>query len=86
VSVCRACGRPIRWLDTVRGKSIPIDPGPLPDGRVIILANGRARVLDADDVKKYPGPVFRSHFASCEALASHRDAAAKATAAVDDGS
>jgi len=47
---CRGCGQPVKWLKTIRGKNIPVDPDTIDD-------HG-ATVFDP-----YQGMV--SHFATC---------------------
>lgn len=67
---CKSCGAPIRWLTTLRGKQIPIDPEPVPNGNVVIEGNGRARVIG--NGAPADGPLYQSHFASCPSSAQHR--------------
>lgn len=50
VSRCDACGQPIVWATTERGRRIPLDPEPRPDGNVeLICVHGVdvARVVTA---------------------------------------
>lgn len=72
ISHCASCGQQIRWVTTVRSKRMPIDPGPLEDGTVMLLPNGRVRVLTAEEKQTSSATLFRSHFASCPTLAEHR--------------
>ena len=72
MSWCRSCGREIRWVRTYRGVAMPLDPAPVDDGNVVFLANGSVRVISAEDRAKYPGPVYKSHFATCPNAAEHR--------------
>lgn len=62
---CRKCGREIQFVSTQLGVTIPIDPGPLPDGTLMRLPSGFYRVLAEPDRARYPGPLFRSHRVSC---------------------
>jgi hypothetical protein len=32
---CRSCGAPIRWVVTEKGKRIPLDRDPQPDGNIV---------------------------------------------------
>lgn len=61
------CTARIRWVITIGGKRMPIDPDPHPDGRVVpVRLDGRirARVLTgSDDIPD--GPLYRAHWASC---------------------
>ena len=50
LSECRGCGQPVKWLKTIRGKNIPVDPDTIDDQG--------ATVFDQDQ-----GMV--SHFATC---------------------
>jgi len=64
---CRTCEAPIIWAVTERGKPMPVDAEPTPDGTVLLEPLGlgfRARVLPAHrafgrkDLRK-------SHFVLC---------------------
>lgn len=72
VSGCRSCGAPIRWVVTERGKRIPLDRDPQPDGNIVpILVGGDwvARVLPVDTAAEYRaqgGDLYRAHFTTCE--------------------
>lgn len=76
--ICRYCHAPIRWgLTTPRGRFIPIDPDPHPDGNLIYLttADGdRVQTLTREDRALVPASVarFRPHAASCPVLAERR--------------
>ena len=77
---CRSCGAPIRWVLTDKGRRMPLDPDPHPDGNIMpvtVTVGGafpreetRAFVTTAPD-----GPAWRSHFATCPHAARHRKAA-----------
>ena len=59
---CRWCRQEIKWAKTERGKTIPLDIHPNPDGNVE-LVNGIARVISTPggpgDVRHMP------HHATC---------------------
>lgn len=42
---CRSCGADVLWAVTSRGKPIPIDPEPRPDGNIVVdpVERGRPR-------------------------------------------
>lgn len=84
-STCRSCGAPIRWVRLPSGKALPIDPVPVPDGTVVVHADGeRAAVvsdatmealaieLGTEGMEAMARLRYRSHFASCPNAASHR--------------
>jgi hypothetical protein len=68
---CRACHLPVRWAITAaRGKSIPLNPDPSPDGTVLI------EKIEGADVARGWTPVGREcppdvlyvvHFVTCPA-------------------
>jgi hypothetical protein len=71
LKIC-SCGQLIRWVTTMRGKRMPLDPKPLPDGNVMLLPDGRARVLDEASRRTCTEPLYRSHFATCTMAARFR--------------
>lgn len=42
---CRSCQKAVRWVDTVAGRKMPLDPDPTPRGNVVLGWDYRARVL-----------------------------------------
>lgn len=58
---CRACGAPIRWVRTTRGKSMPLDAEPDPTGNVTI--EGGVAVVHGQP--PITGPVYMPHHATC---------------------
>ena len=74
---CRACGAPIVWAESERGRMMPIDAEPSPRGNLIKIGVAervdplRRRystvpivgVVAADDPS--PAERYLSHFASC---------------------
>lgn len=65
---CDYCGKAIRWVATRKGKKMPLDPNPAPDGNVVLELEGIdrtpcARVLTKGEVAA--GPTYLSHFATC---------------------
>lgn len=73
---CASCDREIRWVVTERGKRMPLDAEPVPDGNVEL------RVLDGQETAivhaagQRPltavGPFYVSHFSTCPDAGSWR--------------
>lgn len=59
---CRSCGAPIVFAETVKGRRMPLDRTPDPDGTIWML-DGIARTDQAPS--GYPGPFFTTHFVTC---------------------
>jgi hypothetical protein len=73
--VCQSCGQIVRWIKTVDGAQMPLDPGPSPVGNVYVTAAGRARVLTREETDRGRAAgalLYRSHHASCPAAERHR--------------
>lgn len=68
MSSCRSCGAPIEWARTPKGKRIPLDVEPRPDGNLAFVAG---ELVNAAGL---PPEVERrvSHFATCPNAAQHR--------------
>ena len=80
---CKSCGKEIKWMRTVGGKSIPCDPEPVyyrfrlgakerivtPNGEVLpcVLLNA-----ETDDLTDADGWGYVSHFATCPKADKHR--------------
>lgn len=90
VSPCRSCGRSIRWVTTLDGKAMPLDPVPDHDhdGTIVPVyvddaTPGAPRVVRAQVLTHRQAllarasgrPVWRSHFATCPHADTHRRAA-----------
>lgn len=80
--LCRYCGRPVVWVRTEGGKTMPIDPMPNPAGNVVAQGapdgGARARVLTTvmSNDPAYAGrDRFMPHAASCDAKRRGRPAA-----------
>jgi hypothetical protein len=43
-ATCSTCGAPIIWAHTTKGKRIPLDAKPHPDGNVMLTGGGTAVV------------------------------------------
>ncbi len=68
---CRSCGAQILWLKTAKGKAIPVDIKPTPDGNMVI-DDGIARVLKKGEPVAGGKLRWTSHFATCPNAAAHR--------------
>ena len=66
---CRSCHAPVYWVTTEKGKDMPLDRDPVPDGNIVISPKGLAVYRKKSDVPQLPGieepPRYKSHFATC---------------------
>lgn len=67
---CAACQRPMHYVHTAAGRTMPLDPEPVEvqddranwhRGLFVYAPEGHVRSARPED----PGPFFRSHFATC---------------------
>lgn len=75
MSACRACQAPVLWLKTPKGRSMPLDATPNPEGNVVIK-DGLAVVLTAVEMAD---PLlgqrrFQAHWSTCPNAAEFRKA------------
>lgn len=68
-AVCRRCGEEFVWARTVKGRSMPVDPQPRPDGNLAtyrdVAGQLRCRVVTADEpLQGYERPAM-PHAATC---------------------
>jgi hypothetical protein len=67
MTTCRSCGAEIEWVETMSGKSMPLDVGEAPSEArhgVFAVVAGKARTYtDAD--RKLARERRTSHFATC---------------------
>lgn len=71
LGTCRGCGAKFRWARTEgRGKPIPLDPDPVPDGNIVVTDGGIAHFLRATEMAT--GPRYVSHFSTCPKSAHFR--------------
>jgi hypothetical protein len=65
---CRSCQAPITWAVTERGRDMPVNAEPSPDGSIELVERGGqpplARTLKAAD-RAGKTNLHRSHFADC---------------------
>ena len=60
---CRSCGASIFFVQTARGKTMPMDAEPCEDGNMVLIegvAFSTAKVKDAMLMPRY-----KSHYATC---------------------
>ena len=69
--LCRSCGAKIIWVKTEKGKDMPIDAEPVPDGN-IVMSTGKAHVVKKDETFLTGTKFYKSHFATCPHAAQHR--------------
>jgi hypothetical protein len=73
-ATCDGCLAPIRWVITVAGRRMPLDPDPQPDGNVVpVDVEGRmlARVLTGDELPAQE-PAWVPHHRTCPKAADYR--------------
>jgi hypothetical protein len=71
---CASCSASIIWIRTPKGKAMPLDATPNPNGNVVIR-DGLAVVLTLDELANDPSVGqrrFMPHWATCEHAAKHR--------------
>lgn len=68
MSFCRGCSAVIEWHKTAKGKNIPIDPDPHPDGNITFDESARSVYAPKGSKPK----MYRSHFATCVDAARFR--------------
>lgn len=85
-TTCRGCGKPIAFIKTINGKSIPVDPEPImyvPEmdyDKFVTLAGiveqGKATKdisqMEKDNYEFIKHVGYRSHFATCPAADDFR--------------
>lgn len=76
MSNCTSCNRPITWaVAQASGKSVPLDPTPIPDGNVVRVGadeQNRPIVVFLKKGETSTNPRYRSHFTTCPAAQRHR--------------
>ena len=72
ISTCRGCGRPILWITTPAGKSMPCDPEPITywqrkgGPEKIVTPNGEVVSADLAGLPGMEtGQGYRSHWSTC---------------------
>jgi hypothetical protein len=67
---CKACGAPMIWVRTAKGKMMPLDAEPTPDGTWGIGEDGVAYHQEPSDL--FAGMLRKSHYATCPAASLFR--------------
>lgn len=67
---CRSCGQPVRWVETVNGKRMPLDPLPCKSRGNVELRSSGAKVLafvhsPSSVPVQTERRVYRAHAATC---------------------
>lgn len=78
-TTCRGCGKPIAFIKTINGKSMPVDPEPINfipemDYDKFVLMDGTVQRGQAaeETVKTETKIGYRSHWATCPAADDFR--------------
>jgi hypothetical protein len=75
MAACRSCRAPIRWVETERGRRMPLDLAPYtgddPRGLFVLREAGRL-ALAATPAMAELEPVYRTHFVTCPNAKQHR--------------
>lgn len=68
---CSSCRRACRWTVSTKGKRLPLDPAPEPDG-TIALADVEGETVGVvvsgdllEHLRRRGAKLYRSHFATC---------------------
>ena len=75
VARCRSCGAEVVWVVTEKGKKMPLDRDPSPDGRfakVRVDENGDRLVRFVRDEERIGEKLYQSHFETCPNADRHR--------------
>lgn len=78
MATCGSCGASIFWaVTTNRGRAIPIDADPHPDGNAEVIpgrtsGNSPMVTIHAQTPMVAVGPVHRTHFQTCPHADRHR--------------
>jgi hypothetical protein len=68
LGTCRSCGAAIRWVDTSKGKKMPVNAEPIPIDQIEpddLVVDSIGRVTKGKLANRLSDPFFRSHFATC---------------------
>ena len=84
--ICGGCREPLLWAVTIRGKFMPLNPQPDPDGNVAAykdhLGDMRARTLGKDQPPMGYERVYMPHAATCAAVKERKAQRGKWNAAL----
>lgn len=70
MSKCKYCGAGIKWVETNKGKAMPVDPelvssDDCDNGAFLVTEDGRVIKIDHGNAKYETTDGFVSHFATC---------------------
>jgi len=83
-ATCSSCGAAIEWTITEKGKRMPVDAVPTPDGNLTLSMRGgpgvaiylkpeqKAELVAQAKYRGVSALFFVSHFATCKFAAQHR--------------
>ena len=79
-TTCRGCGKPIAFIKTANGKSIPVDPDPvwfepMDEKEKFVTAEGevqQGRTIETASTAGKMAIGYRTHFATCPAAEDFR--------------
>ena len=81
MSTCRSCDMPIKWVETEKGKPMPLDASPVDNGNITIEqseGSGRggpiAKVWGMPELIPAGEDRYVSHFVTCVHADEHRKA------------
>jgi len=71
---CNSCKAEIRWVMTEKGKRMPIDPKPAPNGNLQLVDQGKylPPLAIVHSVRAPNVEYYASHFMTCPNAAKHR--------------
>ena len=79
MSTCRSCDMPIKWVETEKGKPMPLDASPVDNGNITIEQSEArrgpvARVWGMPELIPAGEDRYVSHFVTCVHADEHRKA------------
>lgn len=75
MSACSSCGAPIRWVETPKGKRMPLDADPCDDGSVVVRGSVGYVISKLSAVQPRADELrYRPHWATCPHSLSWRKA------------
>ena len=65
IKLCTSCGAPIVWCLTPKGKRMPVDAAPVPDGKMLVTRTLRGTHEVETSLPDGESPRWNAHFATC---------------------
>lgn len=84
MSICKGCGKPIKWIKTKAGKAMPVDPDPVwvyeegkekfaTDAGEVITGSAKApEAKETGEIHTCLGLAYVPHWSTCPAAGSFR--------------